>query len=204
MSVHPFDDAQLDRQVEIAAEDPDTARDMGVFEVDTKDRANRVVWRHGRLSAQLAEAEALYQAELARLNEWIEGERHRVGRQVKFLEALAETYHRRLLANDRTRKTVRLPAGDLKAQKARDHWAIDPTVFVAWAEANDREDLLRRPAPQPAKDVIKKRLIPANATNGESQALTVDGELVPGVTVHVAEETDLTFRVVPHTGEVEQ
>lgn len=199
MSVHPFDDAQLDRQVEIAAEDPDTARDMGVFEVDSLDRANRVVWRIGQLRGQLAQAEALYRSEVERLNEWREAERRRVGQQVDFLASLAETYHRRLLADDKRRKTVRVPAGELKARKAQDHWEIDDAVLIDWAVRNGRDDLINRPDPKVDRTAVKKAIKPSYADSDEDGLTpTVDpttGTPVAGVRVHVALDDDLTFSV---------
>lgn len=195
-TVHPFDDAVLDRQVELAAEDPETARTSGVFEVDTLDRANRVVWRIGRLRAQLAEDEALYRSERERLDDWIGDARRRVGGQIEFLEGLAEVYHRRLLGEDRRRKTVKLPAGELQARKARDHWEINDAELIAWAEAHDFPALVNRPAPKVNRNAVKKHLahMPADGEDVH-YAVTDDGEVVPGVVVHVASDDDLTFSV---------
>lgn len=205
MTAHPFDDAVLDEQIAIAAEDPDTAHDLGVFEVATMDRANRVVWRIGQLRSQLAEVKRLYSSERERLDAWLDDEQRRINGQVQFLQGLVEHYHRRLLAEDKRRKTVSLPAGKLEARKARDHWEIDDAEFVAWAEANGRGDLLNRPAPKPDRNAVKKALLPApEQLDDDSAVAAIDpatGQLVPAVRVHVADEDDLDFSVRTPGGE---
>ena len=64
---------------------------------------------------------------------------------------------------------------------------LDDAVFIAWAERH-RPDLVRTPEPKPEVDkaAAKKVLVvPALAVDETGAAVTVDGEVVPGVTVTV-------------------
>lgn len=186
MVSHPLDDDTLAEQVEQAGEDPEAATRSGLFEVTTLDRANRVVFRVGQLRRQLGEATRVYRAEQERLDEWIEDERRRVANQLRFLETLAEHYHRGLLAEDERRLTVHLPAGTLTARKQPDRWDIDDELFVGWAEETKREELLNRTVTL-KRGEVKKALEPAVAEGDEwKTAPAVDpatGETVPGVLV---------------------
>lgn len=181
MSAHPLDDAQLDAQVEAILDDTQAAIDTGMFEVNNKDRANRAVWKIGRIEADLGEDEALYKAERARLEAWITDRRVRAERAVEFLTTLTAGFHAIVLAEDPKRKTITLPAGDLVARKQPDVWEIDGAEVLAWAEENGRADLVRTRDPEVDRPAVKKALRPAE---GSSRALDPDsGELVPGVRV---------------------
>ncbi len=181
MSVHPLDDHQLDAQVDAILDDPEAALDTGLFEVNNKERANRAVWKIGRIEAELEEDEALHKAERARLDAWITDRRLRAEKAIEFLTTLTAGFHAIVLAEDPQRKTIKLPAGDLVARKQPDVWEIDTPTVLAWAVENGREDLIRRRDPEVDRPAVKKALRPAD---GSSRALDpASGELVPGVKV---------------------
>lgn len=182
---HPLDDGPVTDQLDAIAENPQAAIDSGMFEIRTKDRANRAVWRLGRELEDLAEDETLYASEIQRLDEWIRRRRKRVENIRWFVEGLCAAYHATVLATDQRRKTIKLPAGELEAHKQPDSLVVDdPVLAVAWAEANGHEDLVRRTDPEIRKPETKA-LIKAT-----SQA-------IPGVTIVAGE---VRFSVTPYHG----
>lgn len=180
MSGHPLDDAQLDACVEAAVEDSEAALDAGLFEVKNKSNANKAVWKIGRIEGDLAEDEALYRAELARLDAWITDRRLRAERAIEFLTTLTAGYHAILLEQDPKRKTVKLPAGDLVARKQPDVWAVDDADYlIEWAKQSGWGEVVRQRDPEVDRAALKKTF---HVAPGGS-VIAPDGERVPGVTV---------------------
>lgn len=181
---------ELDDQL-AAIDDPEAAESSGLFVIDSLDAANWAVRKLAVHTARFAKVEAFARRERERLDNYVEGERQRAERATGFLAGLLRRYHESRLAEDPTAKTIRLPAGDLTARKAPDVWDIDPDVFVAWAEANRREDLIRRPGVEVDRNAVKKLFTVTD--RGVVDPAT--GEVVDGVTVTVGEDT---YKVRPH------
>ncbi len=189
MSVHPLDDAQLDAQVEAILIDPAAATDSGLFEVRNKDRANRAVWKVGRIQAELAEAEALYKSERERLDAYITDERLRAEKAIEFLTALTAGYHAIVLEDDPKRKTIKLPAGDLVARQQPARWNIDDDQFIEWARANNHDELLN------TKVTVDRPTVKSDLhVAPDGRAVDGYGEVVAGVTVTPG---DVRFSVKP-------
>lgn len=189
-TVHPLDDAQLDAQVEAILDDPETAAESGLFEINNKDRANRAVWKIGRIQADLADDEALYKAERERLDAWITDRRLRAEQAVAFLTALTAGFHAIVLEDDPKKKTIKLPAGDLVARQQPAQWVVDdPEHLIMWAEQNGWGDVVRRRDPEVDRPALKRTF---HVT--PDGVLSPDGERVPGVTVV---EGETKFSVKP-------
>lgn len=156
------------------------------FEVGDMELANRIVWRIRQYRTQRAEAVALYLREKERLDLWLDAETERIDRQTGRLSERVEAFHRSLVAHDKRRLTVNLPAGTLKARKAPDQWDIDDAALLAWAEENKREELIRRQDPEVDRSATKKALKLTAKGDDWTTSEAVDpktGERVPGVTV---------------------
>jgi len=97
---------------------------------------------------------------------WCERENAKYQRDTDFLESILKNYHKEKLAEDDTRITITLPAGQLTAHKKKDHLEVDPHIFVPYAE-KERPDLLNTTS-TPKKAEIAK-------------AFKATGELFPGV-----------------------
>lgn len=146
--------------------------------------ANRKLRRIAALHARIAEHDAFHQAETRRLDEWLDRVETPLRRQIRWLAEGLEMWHRAVLADDPSRKTISLPCGTLKARAQQPVWEFDDEVFIPWAEVH-APSLVRVPEPKPTVDkaAAKKELI-ADAT-GLDLVVTSDGEMVPGVTVTV-------------------
>lgn len=178
-TVHPLDDAQLDAQVDAILSDPEAASETGLFEVNNKDRANRAVWKIGRIQADLDDDEALFRAERARLDEWITDRRVRAEKAIEFLTTLTAGFHAIVLEEDPKKKTIKLPAGDLTARKQPDQWVVDdPEYLIQWAEQAGWREVIRTRDPEVDRPALKRTF---HVT--PDGVLSPDGERVPGVTV---------------------
>lgn len=189
-------DDQLATLAEEGLDDAALAESTGMFVIDSLDKANWAVRRIAVATGRLAESEGFARRERERLELWLEGERQRAERSTAFLAGLLRRYHESRLAEDPKAKTIRLPAGELVCRKASDAWDIDDAEFIAWAEANRREDLLRRKDPEVDRNAVKKALMPAIEPAPTDPVVVFDenGEVVPGVRVVGGEPT---FKVKP-------
>lgn len=158
--------------------DPEAAEALGVFAIDSLDKANWAVRKIAVHAQRLADAEAFAKREFARLTLWLEGERDTAEQSSSFLAGLLRRYHEARLAEDPKAKTLHLPAGDLVARKQPDVWDIDDETLLVWAEANNRNDIVRRPEPEVDRNAVKKAFAAA-----AGKAVTSDGDVVPGITV---------------------
>lgn len=186
MSAHPFDDPVLDEHLAAALEDPETAHDSGLMEIDSMERANRVMWRIGQLHQQRAGIKRTANVERAAIDVWEAAETGRIDKALAFLGSLAARYHQRLLAKDKRRRTVNLPTGTLKVRKSRDTWAYhDEAQFLAWA-AEHRPELVRTKTEPEKADAKKALRLAVDKPQPGDEVNVIDpktGEVVPGLTV---------------------
>ncbi len=180
MSVHPLDDGALAAQFDAAAEDPQAALDTGLFAIVSKDRANRAVWRLGRELADLDSDEVLYSTEIQRLDQWIADRRRRVTNIRRFVEGLCEAFHAPILEHDKSRKTIKLPAGELQARKGPD--SVEITDLGRFLDAQADGSPLVRVKREPDKPAVLRHVKDT-------------GELPEGVTYV---EGEVAFKVRPH------
>ena len=152
------------------------------------DRADEQLRRLAKVRAEMAQIGDHAQAEIERIQEWHARRVEVLAGRERWLAEGLEMWHRAVLADDPSRKTISLPCGTLKSRSQQPVWVFDDEVFIAWARENAPE-LVRVPEPKPQVDkaAAKKALhitsgdLPAEA----ALAITDDGEVVPGVTVQV-------------------
>lgn len=93
-------------------------------------------------------------------------------------EALRLWHQGRLAENPRA-ITIHLPGGTLASQEAQDKWDWDDGLFAKWADENLPNVLV----PQPAKVNHAEARKALNVKAVKGQAITPDGEVVPGLTI---------------------
>lgn len=174
----------LEQDLEFMGDEPDLTA-VPEPPQDAED-ANRKLRRIAALRARLAEHDAFHQAETRRLDEWLDRVETPLRRQIRWLAEGLEMWHRAVLADDPTRKTISLPCGTLKARAQQPAWSFDDEVFIAWA-VEHAPSLVRIPEPKPAVDrsATKQALGFDPGVDGAGWAVTAEGEVVPGVTVTV-------------------
>lgn len=153
----------------------------GIIRVLNRDGANWCLRILAKIEAERKENEQLAQLERERIDEWERDMKARSDQEAsRFTQAL-EAFHRAELARDDHAKTIRLPAGTLKARKLPDKLTVDDELFVPWATITHPE--LLRVIPErrePDKPAIKK-LIDDKPVDPDS------GELIPGVEIETGE-----------------
>lgn len=153
------------------------------------DEANRRLRRLAKVRADKAEVVALANTEIDRILNWRDGRLEVLAGRERWLVEGLEMWHRAVLADDPSRKTISLPCGTLSARKQQPVWEFDEAAFLAWCEVNAPE-WVRVPEVRPSVDrvAVKKALTlaapPGRPDAGPSPVvMTADGEVVPGVTV---------------------
>jgi hypothetical protein len=107
-------------------------------------------------------------------------------RTLAWAEGHLTDWLRRLHEDDPKVLSVSLPSGAVRSRAGSPRWKINPFFFVPWALVND-PDMVRV---TPALAVIKSGLV-----RKDDQAVTLEGEIVPGVSVSDGERT---FTVRPN------
>ena len=159
--------------------------------VDDLQGAARLARRIARLANDRAEIEATAQAEIARIQSWLEDRAFGIDRARSWLERGLRAY----MESSGT-LTTSLPAGTARLRPPRPRIDVtDEEAFVAWAVANQREDLLSK---RPAKRAIADSDL--TAVEGESDDLTHrfvlitdEGEVAPGVQRVIGTTHTFTF-----------
>ena len=154
------------------------------------DRADEQLRRLAKVRAEMAQIGDHARAQIERINEWHARRVEVLAGRERWLAEGLEMWHRAVLSEDPSRKTISLPCGTLKSRVQQPVWEFDDEAFIAWAlDQNRHPELVRIPEPKPAVDkaAAKKALHLPPLTAGES-CVPIDedtGEMVPGVTVTV-------------------
>lgn len=168
----------------LAGDEPDYSAD--VEPPQDADEVDRRLRRLAKVRAELAQIGDHARAQIERINEWHARRVEVLAGQERWLAEGLEMWHRAVLSEDPSRKTISLPCGTLKARAQQPVWEFSPE-FLPWAVQN-APGLVRipTPAPQVNKAAAKNALTFIPGRPGEqSSVLTDEGELVPGVTVQV-------------------
>lgn len=170
--------ADLRDHMDESLEPENLAREREGFRIDNDGAADWALRKLAVIEKRMADADALADEEIQRVQEWLAQKRDEYERDRAWFDEQLEDYHRRVLEEDGKRKTIKLPAGTLHARKLPDNVEIaDVDAFVAWARG-EREDFIR------TSYAVDKAAL--------KQAVLKDGEAIDGVT-KVDGET--TFKV---------
>lgn len=170
---------------------PEPDYDSEVAPPDDVDQVNKRLRRLAKVRAEIAQVEEVAAAEIERVGDWAHTRTATLAAKALWLSDGIEMWHRAVLTDDPTRKTISLPCGTLKARAAQPTWEFDEPVFIEWA-AEHAPGLVRVPEPKPQVDraAAKKMLAAPDGGTGEATIDIVDeatGEvlpkIVPGVTV---------------------
>ncbi|MCL6560803.1 MAG: host-nuclease inhibitor Gam family protein, partial [Firmicutes bacterium] len=102
------------------------------FVIETTEQAIWALRKIARIEKERQEAREAAQLEKARIEEWLAAEEKRCDQARAHLDFLLEEWHRKIIAENPKRKTIKLPHGTLELRKQPDEWAIDEEVLVPW------------------------------------------------------------------------
>lgn len=182
---------EQDLDVFLMGDEPDYDQDPEAPQ--DADRADEQLRRLAKVRAEMAQIGEHARAQIDRINEWHARRVEVLAGKERWLEEGLEMWHRAVLSDDPSRKTISLPCGTLKSRKQPDVWEFDDEAFIAWATEH-APGLVRIPEPRPAVDkkAVKVALDDNVQDVGSVVWRTIDEatgevfeEVVPGVTVTV-------------------
>lgn len=164
---------------ELLADEPDidyeTPAEMPAAQTEALDRASWHLSMAARIRAERAQLDAVYAAEIERLQIRQAHRRRIMDDRIAWHEEPVEALHLALLRDDPKRKSIELPHGTskIRVSKTRRLEFTDQPATIAWAEANYPEILGRTINVTGVKHV---------ATITEAGVvIDPNGEIVPGV-----------------------
>lgn len=148
------------------------------FRIASDDQANWAVRKIAQARRDLAKAETLAEAEIARVTAWLDGQRKDAMRTVGFFESLLREYYLPRFASDPRLRTIKLPAGKVQVRAQQPEFQRDEAALLAWLKKREMMDYIER-IERPRWGELKQHV--RVAENG----LCIDavtGEIVDGVT----------------------
>lgn len=153
------------------------------FVVDTDQKADWAIRKLAAVRKKQTENEAIYNAEVLRITEWLSTVNTALQRDALYFEAVLRPYA--LTQRSEGRKSITLPHGTLKTTAGQPRIEFnDESKFIEWASKNE-PTLLR------VKTEVDKTALKALITE-EGVVISTQGEIVPEVKV-VPAETSVKF-----------
>ena len=143
------------------------------FRIESKDQA---IWATRKIAQKVKEQRQnleAAQAEIDRINNWMESENGKLDQEIQFFEALLESYFYRLREEDPKLKSLKLPHGTLKLRKQQPKFEYDEDKLLPWVKENLVSALV-------IKESVSKTTV--------KDYIKETGEVVPGVEVEVRPE----------------
>jgi hypothetical protein len=165
-------------------------RDMLRFTVKDDAEASWAMRKLLNIKSKMLENEEMAKAERARIDNWLVRVNGRFETEVSYFEAILTQYARTQRQNE-GRKTIDTPYGTVKSRATHSKFKVENVEeFLQWASINAPELVNIKTSPNLAalKDFAS---IEETQTLG-SVAMTIDGEIIPGVIVDPA---DINFTV---------
>lgn len=158
--------------------------DMGLDDV----WANRMLRELGIVEKRIKANTDMATSERAKITMWETSVNEPLQNRAVWLRARIEDYAA-YAREQEDRKTISLPFGRVASTPKQAEWVIGPE-FIGWAKQSGIADLIRYPEPQPNRSAVKSALI----ADSDGNAVTLEGELVPGVTVTPVTGYNVTIR----------
>ncbi|SFJ82666.1 host-nuclease inhibitor Gam family protein [Thermoflavimicrobium dichotomicum] len=148
------------------------------FVVDSDEKANWVLRKLKHLQKKKQENIALAEAEIAKINAWLEHVNGDLDSQIQFFEDHLAEYAERLRQKDSKFKSMKLPNGRFGFRKQPAKWHYDEKVLLNQLKENGRNDLIR------IKEEIDKQAIKKQFKVIDGRVIDPEtGEVINGVTV---------------------
>lgn len=180
LSIYPEPD-------EIPEDDEQQAEVRERFRIRDDSQATWALRKIRKIRKQVESKRALAQAEIERINAWLESELRRLEREEKFFEGLLAEYHLGLLQEDPSHKTHRLPGGRLQYRSQPPEYQRDEAKLLSWLKERQMTEYIEV-IEKPRWSELKKAVKVAGA-----HVVTDDGDVVDGV---VAIERPPKFSVI--------
>ena len=136
------------------------------------------------LKNKVRENEEIAKADQERINSWLVRVNGRFDADVSYFEAILTQYARNQ-RNDEGRKTIDTPYGVVKSRATQSKFKVeDPEQFLQWASINAPQLVNIKASPN--LTALKEFASAEETQTLGAVAMTIDGEIIPGVTVDPA------------------
>lgn len=153
----------------------------------------QAAWAMRKLLAfkkKIVENENAANAEYQRIDEWLNRVNSRFANDIEYFEAILMQYAR-VQRQSEGRKTIDTPYGVVKSRATQSKFKVeDPEEFIRWASINAPQLVNIKTTPN--LTALKEFASPEETQTLGAVAMTIDGEIIPGVTVDPA---DVKFHV---------
>ena len=182
----------LSQSLDEALDDFQTEEVRQAFIVDDDQKAAWAMRKLRSLRAKQNANKEIAEAEIARINQWLESVNKTIENDTEYFVAQLTGYAYKVRLNpDDPRKSIVLPHGKISTRRSARKWSVDADIFLPWAR-NSAPDLIRVKE-EPALSKIKESYVDSVVQNANVlQVVTKDGEIVPGLTI---EEGNLSVSV---------
>lgn len=176
----------------VTAPNPDelAAGVEGPWRVDGDRTAAWALRRIAEHQAEIGRVIVAAAADISAVKAWEADATRAPRRSIEFFEAALIDYRHRMEAeNPKLPSTYKLPGGNLTRRAGRVRFTVvDEDALLAWAEQNAPDVIARRALVSPLKSDDYTVVIDDDGEPA-GPVVTADGEVVPGVRVHVPRDT---------------
>lgn len=148
------------------------------FKVTDKDSANWCLRKIRALKAEIEENKRIAEAEIQRIQDWLNEVTEPLERSIQYFESLLIEYHMNIYAEDPKKKTIKLPHGTLKARAQQPDFQRDEEKLLQWLKDSGMTDFIKI-IEKPEWGALKKNVEVA----GDRVVHRDTGLIVEGVTV---------------------
>lgn len=147
------------------------------FHIKDDGQANWAVRKIAQARRQLAEAEALAQSEIDRIQQWLQGQKREAERTEGFFTALLWEYFLPKFATDPRRKTIKLPSGTLQVRQLPPEFKRDDAALLKWLKEHEMMEFVE------TKEMPRWADLKSQVQVSGRHVVTQGGEIVEGVEV---------------------
>lgn len=152
------------------------------WRVDSMSAADWALRKIRARRAEMAEIKKYADTEKARIDMWLKEQTETLQRDVDFFEAQLKPFVADALEGKKT-KTMKFPCGSCSFKKSTPSFTKDEAVLLQYVKENDSQYINVKESVNWAE--FKKTLQFAQ----DGKLITADGEIVPGVTYTIEEDT---------------
>ena len=152
------------------------------WKVDSMSAANWAMEKIRARRAEMTELKKFADAKKAQIDEWLQEQTESLQDEVEFFEAKLKPFVADMLEGKKT-KTLKFPCGACSFKKSAPKFTKDDEVLTQWEMLNEKDNINTKYSVNWAD--FKKTLQYAQDGN----MISADGEVVPGLTYSVEEDS---------------
>jgi len=187
--------AELENVLLEAFEEPQQPEERERFRLTDENMANWALRKVAKARAEYEEAAKVAEAEIKRIDDWLNGRKRDLEHAEEFFGGLLTAYYLPQHMQNPRQKTFKLPAGQVQIRAQQPDYVRDEARLIAWLKGNDMAGYVEIVEKLRWGD-LKKQLKQLG-----DKMLSPDGEVVDGILVV---DRGLKVNIVTASGESEE